>query len=286
MATATALPAPVVNPRSSWAVGRPPLGPLPTEEVRFLIVHHSGSHNGHSAEDVPGILAGFYDFHTGPSREWDDIAYNFLIDADGGIWEGRAGSIDGPVAGDAAGGNQGFTQLVCLIGNFDEAKPTDSALASLVQLTAWLADRYDVPTAPGSEVSFVSRGSNRHPAGAEVRTPTLTGHRTMSQTSCPGDRLDEYVVAGLMADVSEARVAARASTTTTTSTSTTIAEPATSTTMADTTSTVPPVEVPPTTLPHAVGPENGLRAAPLAAAGAVLVTVGGLLVWRHRRMGG
>jgi len=172
---------PAINARSAWGEGRPAKGLLPEEEVRFLIVHHSASHNGHRASDVPAILRGFYDFHTGPSRGWADIAYNFLVDAEGGIWEGRAGSIDGPVAGDATGGNQGFNQLVCLIGDFDAAPPSDAALASLAALLAWLAERYGISTDPGAEVTFVSRGSNLHPAGAEVRTPSIPGHRTMSQ---------------------------------------------------------------------------------------------------------
>ncbi|HEY7824423.1 MAG TPA: N-acetylmuramoyl-L-alanine amidase, partial [Acidimicrobiia bacterium] len=110
--------------------------------MRFLIVHHSASRNGHSGADAPGILRSFYDYHTSAEKGWNDIAYNFLIDADGGIWEGRAGSLDGPVAGDATGGNQGFSQLVCIIGDYNTARPSQASLSSLVWLLAWLADRY------------------------------------------------------------------------------------------------------------------------------------------------
>ncbi|HSM44298.1 MAG TPA: N-acetylmuramoyl-L-alanine amidase, partial [Acidimicrobiia bacterium] len=195
VANGLALPARgvTINPRSSWAVDRPPKGPLSSEDVRFLIVHHSASRNGHSGADAPAILRSFYDFHTSPEKGWNDIAYNFLIDADGGIWEGRAGSLAGPVAGDATGGNQGYTQLVCIIGDYNSAQPRAASLSSLVALLAWLADRYEVSTAPGAQISFTSRGSNLHPAGSEVVTPTITGHRTMSRTSCPGANLDSYV---------------------------------------------------------------------------------------------
>lgn len=130
-----------------------------------MLVHHSASRNGHSTADAPGILRSFYDYHTGPEKGWNDIAYNFLIDAGGGIWEGRSGSLDGPVAGDATGGNQGFTQLVCLIGDYNVAQPSNASLSSLVSLLAWLADRYEVATSPGSTVSFTSRGSNKWPSG-------------------------------------------------------------------------------------------------------------------------
>jgi len=112
-----------VHPRSEWASNRPPQGKPVEEDVRFLLVHHSASRNGHTSDDAPAILRSFYDYHTGPDKGWIDIAYNFLIDTGGGAWEGRAGSLDGPVAGDATGGNQGFSQLVCVIGDYNTAQP-------------------------------------------------------------------------------------------------------------------------------------------------------------------
>jgi N-acetylmuramoyl-L-alanine amidase len=280
---------PVINPRSAWALDRPPKAEPIEEEVRFLIVHHSASNNGHRGSEVPGILRGFYDFHTA-SRGWADIAYNFLIDVDGGIWEGRAGSIEGPVAGDATGGNQGFTQLVCLIGDFEATRPSPAALASLVELLAWLADRYDISTAPDAEVTFVSRGSNLHPAGVEVTSPTITGHRTMSQTSCPGAELNAYVMGKLSADVDARRAEVAVSTTTsapsTTTTSTvttsTSTAPTTSTILSTSTSSAPPQA--PTTPPLASGAGDLAGPGWLSGATVAVAILGGLLVWRHRRM--
>ncbi len=297
-----------IHPRSDWAIDRPPKGPLPTEDVRFLLVHHSASRNGHTGDDAPAILRSFYDYHTGP-KGWNDIAYNFLIDADGGIWEGRFGSLDGPVAGDATGGNQGYTQLVCVIGDYNTAKPTRASLDSLVWLLAWLADRYGISTAPDAEVTFVSRGSNRWPAGAEVTTPTITGHRTMSKTTCPGDNLWSYVVGDLIADVEAYRAGGTlppattvppASTTTTTqphqhpTTTTSTTTPSSTTTSTTTPSTTTPSFPPATALPPSRGNPEALLATPppsalplyLArpAAGAALTGVLGLLLWRHRRI--
>ncbi|MGH8951935.1 MAG: N-acetylmuramoyl-L-alanine amidase [Acidimicrobiia bacterium] len=272
----TSRAAPDINPRSTWAIDRPARGPLEGEVVRFLLVHHTASGNGHTADEVPDLLRGIYDFHTGPERAWNDIAYNFLIDAGGGIWEGRSGSLAGPVAGDANGGNQGFSQLVSLIGDFDSAQPSPASLDSLVDLLAWLADRYQVATEPGSQVTFSSRGSNLWPSGAQVTTPTITGHRTMSQTSCPGSNLNSYVTGDLMADVSGARLGAAAgeassSTTTTSTTMTTLDEqvPPTSST---TTTTIPPTP-PPTRSPLLL----------VATVVAGLATL--LAAWRARRMG-
>lgn len=272
----------MIRRRAEWAVNRPPKGSLADEEVRFLVVHHSASHNGHNGAEAPAIIRSFYDFHTS-GRGWNDIAYNFLIDSDGGIWEGRAGSLDGPVAGDATGGNQGFSQLVCVIGDYNSAEPTPASLASLVSVLAWLADRFDISTAHDSTVSFVSRGSNRHPAGSGVTTPTITGHRTMSRTSCPGDRLDSYVVNWLMDDVETARTDIIPTTTT----------PMTSTTTPTTTSNAPAeATVPPTTAPKPAT-TNPLTAATsptgdgvgiFFGTGAVVVLGIGAAVWRYRRM--
>lgn len=284
---------PEIHLREEWGSDRQPRGPLPAEEVRFLIVHHSASWNGHRSRDVPDILRRIFDFHTGPERGWSDIAYNFLIDADGGIWEGRAGSLAGPVAGDATGGNQGFSQLVCLIGDFQETEPSDASRGSLVHLLGWLATVYEIPTGPGAEVAFVSRGSNLHPEGTPVTTPTITGHRTMSRTSCPGDHLDSYVTGALMADVTAARFPTPSTTllepptSTTTTSATTTSAPVTSTSPA---SPVTSIEAPATsTQPMAEtagDPPGGPPPLLVPAVAGIALGAAALAIWRHRRMTG
>jgi hypothetical protein len=186
-------------PRDAWAPG-PPVGPLAGEDVRFLLVHHTAASTQHRASDVPGLLGAMYRFHTG-EKGWPDIAYNFLVDREGGVWEGRGGSLAGPVAADASGGSQGFAQLVCFIGDFTGEQPTAAALSAGTRTLAWLAQRYGVPTAVGATVSFTSRGSNRWPTGATVTTATIAGHRDMSTTACPGNAFYPYVHNGLQRDV-------------------------------------------------------------------------------------
>ncbi len=201
---ATPLPWSAVRPRSAWA-DAPPTGPLAAEpDVRFLLVHHSASGNAYTAAAVPGILRAFYDLHTGPDRGWRDIAYNFLVDRHGGVWEGRAGSLAGPVRADASGGSQGFAQLVCFIGDASSSPPTAAATTAARRLLAALADRYGISTAPGARTSFTSRGSSRWPAGATVTARTISGHRDMSLTSCPGDTVHRTITDGSLAAAVEA----------------------------------------------------------------------------------
>lgn len=178
---------PTIRPRSDWGADLPPTGPLDVEareDVRFLLVHHSASSNDYAAADVPELLRSFFRFHT-TDRGWPDIAYNFLVDRAGVVWEGRQGSLTEPVKGDATGGSQGFALLACWIGDHREQPPTDAAQEAMAGLLAALAARYNID--PLGETSFVSRGSNLHPEGTKVQTRCLAGHREMSQTSCPGD---------------------------------------------------------------------------------------------------
>lgn len=179
-----------VRPREAWADGRQPTGPLEEEhpeDVLFLLVHHSATPNDYQSQDVPRILRDFYSFHTGSTKGWPDVAYNFLIDRFGAIWEGRAGSLEAPVMPDATGGHQGFALSCCFIGNHVDVPPTPEAQRSMVSLLAALAERYGIDTSPGTTVEFESRGSNRWSEGTVVPTTTIAGHRDMSQTACPGD---------------------------------------------------------------------------------------------------
>jgi hypothetical protein len=189
-----------------------------------------------------------YRFHTG-EKAWPDIAYNFLVDREGGVWEGRAGSLAGPVAADATGGSQGFAQLVCFIGDFTGEAPTAAALAAGTRTLAWLAQRYGVSTAPGATVNFTSRGSNRWPAGTAVTTATIAGHRDMSTTACPGNAFYPYVRNQLQRDVQAVRggsLSAPATAAPATTAPATTAPP----------STAPPSTAPPSTAPATTAPPS------------------------------
>lgn len=195
----TSAPAAVEMPpmrrRTEWAGDLAPKSPIEPETVQFLLVHHTADPGSdYQPADVPGMLRQIYNFHTGAEKGWPDIAYNFFVDKFGTIWEGRMGSIEGPVQGSATGGNQGFSQLCCFLGDFEAEPPPQDAVTSMVTLLAWLAHRYDVDVTPGAKIAFTSRGSNLWPAGVEVTTATISTHRQMSQTSCPGTACHELVV--------------------------------------------------------------------------------------------
>jgi N-acetylmuramoyl-L-alanine amidase len=181
------LPGLAIYPRDAWGATLPPTGQIAVETPQFLLVHHTASSNAYSS--AAGLIQATYAFHTSAAKGWSDVCYEFFIGRDGDVWEGRAGALTGPVVADATGGSQGFAQLICMLGDFTSVLPTPAALTSLVNVVAWLSDRYDIDISSGATTSFVSRGSQRWPAGTAVSTPTIAGHRDMSFTSCPGDAL-------------------------------------------------------------------------------------------------
>jgi N-acetylmuramoyl-L-alanine amidase len=238
----------VVLRRDSWGADLPAPAALPTEapgDVRVLLVHHSASANGYDEAGAVDQIRQFHAQHTGPEKGWPDVAYNFFVDRFGRVWEGRSGSLDGPVIGDATGGNQGFSQLVCLVGDFTSEAPSPEAVDALTRVLAWLAVREGVDVTLGATTSFTSRGSNRWPAGATVDTTTIAGHRDMSQTACPGDAAYARVRGDLPALVAQHVVGM-------------------------TPTTVPPTTVPPTTPPTTAPPatESPTSTAPTHRSGA------------------
>ncbi|QIK73356.1 hypothetical protein G7070_15155 [Propioniciclava coleopterorum] len=196
-AVAAAPAAPVIRPRSEWAGTLAPVGPLqPETDVRFLLVHHTETPNGDTPEKTVERLRGIYRFHTGADKGWPDVAYNFFVDRFGVVWEGRQGSLERAVRGDATGGSQGFAELACFVGDHTAEPPTEEALTAMTGLLAWLAARNGLDLA--APVSFVSRGSNRWRRGAEVATEQIAGHRDMSRTACPGDALYPLITSRLL----------------------------------------------------------------------------------------
>ena len=76
------------------------------EDVRFLLVHHTATSN--RIPDQRQLIRNIFAFHTSNAKRWNDVAYNYFVGPDGTVWEGRAGSLDGPVVADATGGQPGF----------------------------------------------------------------------------------------------------------------------------------------------------------------------------------
>jgi putative cell wall-binding protein len=181
---------PFIVPRAGWGANEAyrTCCPRYADAVRVGIVHHTDTTNSYSSAEAPGVIRAIYYYHT-HTRGFDDIAYNFLIDRYGTIYEGRAGGVDRPVIGaHTAGMNTGTTGFA-LIGNFTSALPTQAAGLALERLIAWKFDVHHIPVS--GSVQMVSGGSDLFAPGSTVTMNRLSGHRDAQATGCPGTRAYE-----------------------------------------------------------------------------------------------
>jgi len=178
-ATATTMPEPEASPvicREAWGA-QPISGELIEHTIDQITVHHTAVVLDDNA-DAPAHIRGHQEFHQ--SRGWADLAYHFIIDAEGNIYEGR------PVA---AAGDTGTDYdpkghlLVCCEGDFNQQEVPAAQYEALIAMLAWGAAEFAVD--PG-----------------EIR-----GHRDVASTSCPGDNLYAFIADGtIAADVAAANV--------------------------------------------------------------------------------
>jgi hypothetical protein len=175
---------PPVTSRTAWGCPEGQTSPDWTPEytsVTHLIVHHTVNEN--NTTDWPAAVRAIWNYHTN-TLEWGDIGYNYLIDPNGVIYEGRAGGDN--VIGAHFSCMNSNTMGVALLGDFRSAYPTTAARSSLEGILAWKAD----------QLGLSPTGTAYH-LPAQMILSTISGHRDgnastqgcPSGTVCPGDAL-------------------------------------------------------------------------------------------------
>jgi hypothetical protein len=168
-----------IVPRAGWGaddalrhedqdLSKPIIWPPEYQLVEKIIVHHSATDN--DPPDPAASVRAIYYYHA-VTRGWGDIGYNYLVDQQGTVYEGRIG---GPnvIGGHALRYNPG-SMGVSFIGNFDVAAPSDAMIASLARLVHARAAHVDVTTAS----DFVDL----------LGLANFCGHSDLLRTSCPGE---------------------------------------------------------------------------------------------------
>jgi hypothetical protein len=112
--------------RSGWRQYDEPLDQI----LRTIVVHHSALPLSEGPREIQRM------HFEGQRRA--DIAYHFLIDDAGEIFEGR----DIRVRGAHVGGYNTGSVGICLLGNFETSAPSDAQRASLFALCRALKDAY------------------------------------------------------------------------------------------------------------------------------------------------
>ena len=157
--------------------------------VNHMIVHHTADANTlvGSEQSWADRVRAEWAFHTN-SRGWGDVGYNFLIDPNGVIYEGRAGGDDAVGFHDTA--NYGSMGVV-LLGTFSSATPTDASQQSLTRLLAWKAGQKKIDPLASSYYYGCSTSQYCAPVVGSAIIPNIAGHRqvTPGHTTCPGDAM-------------------------------------------------------------------------------------------------
>ena len=184
-APATAPPQPSIISRAGWGADESMRRAAPryADAVQMVFVHHTDTPNGYAPDDVPAIIRAIYTYHV-RSNGWNDIGYNFLVDAYGRVFEGRAGGIDRPVIGAQTQGFNVGSVGIAVIGNGSLAPLTTATREALTNLIAWRLDIAHVD--PLQHATMISGGSNRFAAGRSVSLRVVSGHRDANATDCPG----------------------------------------------------------------------------------------------------
>jgi hypothetical protein len=186
---------PLIRSRSEWDPDGECVPRNDPDEVQIthFFVHHTAGSNAYTESSVPGHILGICKFHLN-GRGWNDIAYNFVIDKYGNIWEGRAGGIDRGIQGAHTAGFSTYSVGIAFLGTHISTKPSAVSEAALDALIAWKANVHNVNTSTITTV--VSKGSAKYDAGVPVALPAISGHKDAQLTSCPGeacyDRLSTY----------------------------------------------------------------------------------------------
>lgn len=164
--------------RDAWRAAAPS-GAFTDHTIDRMTVHHTARELT-SNRNAPAAILSHQRFHQ-LDRGWPDIAYHFLVDLDGNVYEGRP---VGAVGDTATNYDPTGHFLVACEGDFNLQALPDAQRDALIAVLAWAAAEFD--TAPG----------------------TIRGHRDVAATTCPGDNLYPLISQGDLAAAVEERLAA------------------------------------------------------------------------------
>lgn len=138
------------------------------KDIKFIVIHHTASKNG--ITDQKTLLKNIEYYHS-VTRGWGDIGYNYVIDNNGKIYEGRKGG-EGVIGGHAKPVNK-VSIGIAVIGNYEDAEPSAAVLKSLIGLIASKAKLYKIDVL--GKTLYKDKNFNN-----------MQGHFENSPTLCPG----------------------------------------------------------------------------------------------------
>jgi hypothetical protein len=170
-AIAKASDAPVIIlPRSDWTTARPNLNDIAVMNgVHLITVHHTAWLLTTDAwKPTAGEVEDIREFHAGTKpadRKWADIAYHFVVDRAGRVWQARPLAYQGA---HVRGHNEHNLGIV-LLGNFDVQSPTAAQLVALTGFIGFVRRLYKIPVS------------------------AVFTHGELGETHCPGKNLQAFM---------------------------------------------------------------------------------------------
>ncbi len=139
------------------------------ETVHHVIIHHTDTP---TYQDPLVAIRSIYYYHA-VDQGWGDIGYNYLVDRNGRIYEGRYGgqNVIGGHSYEYANGSSG----ICIIGDYQEVAESAASQAGLVTIVSWVGRDLD----PFGRQDFLEAPN----------LPVICAHRDVNSTTCPGNML-------------------------------------------------------------------------------------------------
>ncbi len=142
-------------------------------EFDRITIHHQGGKTNKSRNHnaVAAAIDSVYAGHR--HKNYGDIAYHFIVDYAGRVWEGRSLAYEGAHISHNNKNNIG----ILVLGNFEKQSPSKDSLASIKKLVEVLRSRF------------------------AIKHHRVYGHRDIGSSLCPGKNLYPHVVAIRSSDV-------------------------------------------------------------------------------------
>ncbi|MCB0162992.1 MAG: N-acetylmuramoyl-L-alanine amidase [Anaerolineae bacterium] len=178
------VPKPAVVSRTDWGCPDGQSSPHRSPQyapVTHIILHQTETpNNTYPYQSWAGWVRSVWNYHANVLR-WGDVGYNYLIDPNGVIYEGRAGGDDVIGIHDTYNSGSMAIGFIGCYGNCDDprlttAEPTQAMLDSAAHLMAWKVGQKELD--PLSSSAYHGH-----------TIPVIAGGRDVTWTTSPGDNI-------------------------------------------------------------------------------------------------
>ena len=159
------------------------------DPLQKVIVHHTAGRN--DDPDPEATIRAIY-YVQAVNRGYGDMDYNYMIDWQGRIYEGRHSrdyASGEPITGEDLAGNvvraahaSGYNDAtvgIALLGNFVDVMPPTAQRSALEKLIAWKLERHGINPLGASTYVNPRLGTTKY-------LNNISGHRDVNATACPG----------------------------------------------------------------------------------------------------